>query len=309
MDLHLAVAYTFNCIISRVLFNRKFDIDRTFSRNLKNMSYMVEIFTGVRHMLVGFPFTSAIALFGRSYKKGRDALQKFTDDVVDDKVKKFDPNHPDCYVDEYLRQRNELLKKNNNIGSFTDERLKANAMTLFFEGTESSSSTIVSLLLELTKHPDVQKKIQQELDSVVGRERLPSWLDKPNLPYLDATLQELYRFGSLFLVTTMYSNFKETTIEGYKIPKRSVIVSNLYSIHFDPKLYPNPETFEPKRFLNDEGKRIKVEGPFLFGLGKRACIGESLAQMEIFLVISSLLQSFTMPHAKDTRSFRLIPRE
>ncbi|GIX68348.1 cytochrome P450 2U1 [Caerostris extrusa] len=302
----------------------------------------------------------------RAFQKGRDDLRKFTDDVVNELMRKFDPNHSECYVDAYLQQRNELLKKSQkDLMTFTgiqmsafsvipDERLKANAMNLFFEGTESTSTTITNLLLELTKHPDVQRKIQQELDSVVGRERLPSWLDKPNLPYLDATIQELFRVGALFLVTTMYSNFRcyvifclslfdfetyvgsfdhfmylseeislylvcndldanmqqeETTIEGYKIPKRSVIVSNLYSIHFDPKLYPNPEKFEPKRFLSDQGKRIKMEGPFLFGLGKRACIGESLAQMEIFLLISSLLQSFTMPYAKDTQSFRFIPRE
>ncbi|GFT37101.1 cytochrome P450 2U1, partial [Nephila pilipes] len=147
-------------------------------------------------------------------------------------------------------------------------RLKANALNLFFEGTESTSSTSASMLLELSKHPDVQKTIQEELDAVVGRERLPSWADRPNLTYLDATIQELYRVAALFLVTTMYSNFEETTIDGYRIPKRSIIVSNLYSIHFDPKLYPNPKTFNPKRFLNAEGKRIKHEGPFPFGLGK-----------------------------------------
>ncbi|GFT67118.1 cytochrome P450 2C39, partial [Nephila pilipes] len=87
------------------------------------------------------------------------------------------------------------------------ERLRANALNIFFEGTESAGATIESLLFELSKHPDVQKKAQAELDAVVGRERLPSWLDKQNLPYVDATLQELYRLAMVFKTSVMYSNF------------------------------------------------------------------------------------------------------
>lgn len=82
-------------------------------------------------------------------------------------------------------------------------------MNLYFEGTESTGSTTVGLLLELSRHSAVQKKIQEELDGVVGIERLPSWADRPKLPYLDATIQELYRTKSQFMVSTIYSNFGE----------------------------------------------------------------------------------------------------
>ncbi|GFY54616.1 cytochrome P450 2U1 [Trichonephila inaurata madagascariensis] len=87
-----------------------------------------------------------------------------------------------------------------------DERLRANAFNIFFEGTESTSLQITSLLLELSKHPEVQKAAQDEIDAVIGRERLPSWLDKQNLPYVDATLQ-LFRLAMVFRASTMYSNF------------------------------------------------------------------------------------------------------
>ncbi|GFR01963.1 cytochrome P450 2J6 [Trichonephila clavata] len=309
VNFHLLICYAYNNIISDVLFNKKFDRNHTFSRNVSSMKQIVEIFTGVRHMLIGFPFDFVVSLPGqRRFQKGRDAIRKFTDSIVDELTKNFDPHHVNNYVDAYLQHKNELEKKG-KPSSFNEARLKANALNLFFEGTESTGSTTTSLLIELSKHPDVQKKIQEELDTVVGRERLPSWIDRPNLPYLDATIQELYRVAALFLVTTMYSNFKETTIEGYRIPKRSCIVSNLYSINLDPKLYPNPKKFDPERFLNAEGKRIKHEGPFPFGLGKRACIGESLAQMEVFLVISCLLQSFSIPYATEFESIRVIPRD
>ncbi|GBM61727.1 Cytochrome P450 2C39 [Araneus ventricosus] len=311
-DLRFHLAYTFNSIVCKVLFNKKFDKDTSFKRNLNSLNQMVQIFTGVLHMLIGFPFYIATNILGdKEIPKGKKEVQTFIDQVVDEIKLHYDPSNPNSYVDSYVQQMDEFKKKGKlQESSFTDQRLKANAVNLFLEGTESVSSTVASLLVELSKHPDVQKKVQEELDSVVGRERLLSWTDKQNLPYLDATIQELYRTAALFLVTTMYSNFKETTIEGYRIPERSAIVSNLYSIHFDPELFPNPQKFDPGRFLNSEGKRIKVEGgPYLFGLGKRSCIGESLAQVEIFLLIGSLLQSFTIPYAKDIDSLRVIPRQ
>ncbi|CAL1274087.1 unnamed protein product [Larinioides sclopetarius] len=311
-DLRFHLAYTFNSIISKVLFNKKFEKDTSLKRNLNSLNQMVQIFTGVLHMLIGYPYYIALEILGdKDILKGKKEVQTFIAEVVDEVKENYDPNNPKSYIDSYLQQMEELKKKGKlQESSFTDQRLKANALNLFLEGTESVSSTVANLLLELSKHPDVQRKIQEELDSVVGRERLPSWTDKQNLPYLDATIQELSRTSALFLVTTMYSNFKETTIEGYRIPERSVIVSNLYSIHFDPELFPNPEKFDPGRFLNSEGKRVKLEGgPYLYGLGKRSCIGESLAQVEIFLLIGSLLQSFTVPYAKDIGSLRVVPRE
>lgn len=76
----------------------------------------------------------------------------------------------------------------------------------------------------------------------------------------------------------MFFNSEETTINGFLIPKRSAIVANLYSIHFDPEIYPEPEKFDPNRFLNSEGKRIKREGPYPFGLGKVYIIYQSFIQ-------------------------------
>lgn len=82
-------------------------------------------------------------------------------------------------------------------------------MNMFFEGTESTSAAIVNLLLEIAKHPGVQKKVQEELDSVIGRERLPSFEDRKQLPYVDATMQELFRVTAIFPITTQYSNFSK----------------------------------------------------------------------------------------------------
>lgn len=88
-------------------------------------------------------------------------------------------------------------------------------LTNFLEATETVSSTTCSLLAELSKHPEVQEKAQKELDDVVGRGRLPSWMDKKNLPYVDAVITELYRISIVFFIGPYYSNFGNTRTRSF----------------------------------------------------------------------------------------------
>ncbi|XP_035228878.1 cytochrome P450 2U1-like, partial [Stegodyphus dumicola] len=100
----------------------------------------------------------------------------------------------------------------------------------------------------------------------------------------------------------------ETNINGYRIPRRSILIVNLYTINNDPDIFPDPKRFDPKRFLGENNKKLKLVGPYPFGIGKRSCIGESLAQMEVFLIIASLLQNFTLLPGDGNGTLRAIPR-
>ncbi|KAG8182236.1 hypothetical protein JTE90_024169 [Oedothorax gibbosus] len=302
------VAFVTHSTLSHVLFNKEFKKDDTFRKHVSDMDKFIETFKGYINLLVGKPFDIFFSLF-TSLPKDRARLRKFTDAMVEERRRTRDPDNPENYVDSFLNQRDELIKKGHKDGgTFTNIRLEATAWNMYF-GFESTGGTAVGLLLELSHHPSVQQRIQSELDSVVGRERLPSWMDRPSLPYLDASVQELYRVTTLFPITTIYSNFKETTINGFRIPERSAIVANIWSMHMDPEVFPQPEKFDPNRFLDSSGKRIKVDGPYPFGLGKRSCIAESLAQMEVFIIVSSVVQSFTMQPGDKEDTLRLIPRE
>ncbi|GBL58453.1 Cytochrome P450 2U1 [Araneus ventricosus] len=176
------------------------------------------------------------------------------------------------------------------------------------EGTDSVGESLCSLLTETANHPKEQKIAQEEIDSVIGRERLPSMLDRPKLPYLEAFIRELFRIAQAFYNTTHYSNFEETTIQGYRIPKRSIIVGNLWSINNDPETFPNPSKFDPSRFLGQNGEKLKSDGPYPFSMGKRDCVGKALAKMEVFLVIASILQSFTLQPGGKHGFVKAIPR-
>ncbi|XP_054713638.1 uncharacterized protein LOC129223096 [Uloborus diversus] len=298
VDAKYAITCAVSPIISHILFNKKFKReDSTFKGIAKALEQIVDIFVAKKFFLLGLAYDFALLFLPelKIARKGRDFVQKATDKIVNDHVKAYDEQNRKDYVDEYIKHMDDL-RKNGKLekSTFSMEELRGNAMALFLEGTESISSAIWGWLLELSKHPHAQEVSQKELDNVVGRERLPSWMDRQNLPFYDAVLQETYRCASPFLVTTQYSNFEETSILNYRIPRRSTIVANLWSINSDPEIFPNPEKFDYERFVTPDGKRIKREGPYPYGLGKRACVGESLAQMEVFIFIASILQSFKL---------------
>ncbi|OXA49868.1 Vitamin D 25-hydroxylase [Folsomia candida] len=112
------------------------------------------------------------------------------------------------------------------------------------------------------------------------------------MPYTKAVMQEVLRISS----TSPFSNFQMTTqdvtFETYFIPKGTTIIANLYGIHHDPKFYPEPEIFNPDRFLNDTRSR-DAPPPFLpFSVGLRTCPGQTFARNDFFLVLASLCQKF-----------------
>ncbi|GFU17936.1 transposable element Tcb1 transposase [Trichonephila clavipes] len=160
-------------------------------------------------MLVGFNIIKALlSPTMRRAHELKDFGRRGIDSLINEKIKSLESSSSKCYVDAYLEHRKELQSNGKDTeSSFTVERLQANSMDLFFKGIESVSSTMSNMLMELSKHQVVQETLQEEMDSVVGRDCLLSWSDKKNLPKLDAAIQELYRITSQFLTTSFYSNF------------------------------------------------------------------------------------------------------
>lgn len=136
----------------------------------------------------------------------------------------------------------------------------------------------------------MQTRLQQEVDRVVDRSRLPSIEDQQQLPYVMAFIYEVMRFTSFVPLTIPHSATVDTTIMGYTIPKDTVVFINQWSINHDPALWEEPETFEPERFLNPNGTLNKdlTSNVLIFSLGKRRCIGENLSKMQLFLFTSML---------------------
>ncbi|CAH1252322.1 CYP2U1 [Branchiostoma lanceolatum] len=135
-------------------------------------------------------------------------------------------------------------------------------------------------------------QVHQEIDSVLGQTP-PSYAQRSLLPYTTATLAEVQRIKPIAPLSVPHAASRDTTLNGYNIPQETWILVNLWSVHMDPKLFPEPNQFQPERFLDQDGNFVKHEALIPFGIGHRVCLGEQLAKMELFMLFLSLMQRFT----------------
>ncbi|KAI1901746.1 hypothetical protein AGOR_G00037570 [Albula goreensis] len=128
---------------------------------------------------------------------------------------------------------------------FDEENMILSSGNLFAAGTETTSTTLRWGLLLMMKHPNIQKKVQTEIESVIGRERPPHVDDRKNMPYTDAVVHEIQRFGNVIPNNLLHETKVDTTFRGYHIPKGTPVIPLLSSVLYDKKHWETPEKFNP----------------------------------------------------------------
>ncbi|XP_048062346.1 cytochrome P450 2J4-like isoform X1 [Megalobrama amblycephala] len=203
----------------------------------------------------------------------------------------YDPSNPRDYIDCFLTEMEKL--KDDTAAGFDVENLCICTLDLFVAGTETTSTTLYWGLLYMIKYPEIQAKVQEEIDCVVGGSRQPSLSDKDNMPFTNAVIHEIQRIGNIVPLNVVRITVEDTQIGKYSIPKGTPVIGHLTSVLFDESEWETPHSFNPGHFLDAEGKFRRRDAFLPFSLGKRVCLGEQLARMELFLFFSSLLQRFT----------------
>uniref|UniRef100_A0A914XLS2 Uncharacterized protein n=1 Tax=Plectus sambesii TaxID=2011161 RepID=A0A914XLS2_9BILA len=165
---------------------------------------------------------------------------------------------------------------------------------------ETTATTLRWAIVFLVTHQDVQKKMQKEIDDVVGRDRRPTMADKMDLPYSTAVVLEMQRKANIVSFNVPRYTTVDTEIGGHSIPAHTTIFPQITSVLDGPDAYADPDRFDPSRFLESDGKtfnKTAMDHFVPFSLGKRVCAGESLARMELFIILLSLVQrySFDVP--------------
>ncbi|XP_068449178.1 cytochrome P450 2J6-like [Clinocottus analis] len=219
-----------------------------------------------------------------------DAILDFISQEVESHKKDLDHSDPRDYIDAFLIEMEN--HKESDLG-FTEINLAMCSVDLFMAGSETTSTTLLWALVYLIKNPDTQDKVLAEIDGVIGRTRQPSMADRPNMPYTDAVIHEIQRMGNIVPLNGLRITAKDTTLGGYLIPKGTTVIPFLTSVLFDKTEWETPDTFNPGHFLDAEGKFVKREAFLPFSAGKRVCLGEGLAKMELFLFLVGLLQKFS----------------
>uniref|UniRef100_A0A087Y467 Cytochrome P450 2J6-like n=1 Tax=Poecilia formosa TaxID=48698 RepID=A0A087Y467_POEFO len=235
-------------------------------------------------------------------------LQKLID-FIDIRIKEhrenLDPSSPRDYIDAFLI---EMGEKEDTDSGFGILNLCACSLDLLFAGTETTTTTLHWGLLYMIYYPEIQERVQAEIDAVIGPSRQPAVTDRENMPYTDAVIHEIQRKGNIIPLNVARMTTKDTTLDKYSIPKGTLVMATLHSVLHDESMWETPHSFNPQHFLDQDGKFRKREAFMPFSAGKRVCLGEQLARMELFLFFTSLLQRFKFsppPGEKPSLEFKL----
>ncbi|XP_072045167.1 cytochrome P450 2U1-like [Amphiura filiformis] len=294
-------------VICYVAFGKRYEYeDPKFQGMLSNLerSFKLANFSGVVNFI---PIFQHLPFGGLNELKEIDKYGAiFLGDLIKDVTADYVKGDPRNFIDMYYDNRDKLMEDNQEdvAKMFDYEDLFRTVGDLFIAGTETSSTTLKWMLIYMIINPDIQEKAQSEMDDVVGRSRLPSLKDRLNLPYTEATIMEIQRIASITPFGVPRASTVDTRLFGYDIPKGTLILPNIWGILHDGNLWKDPHTFNPERFLDESGALIRREELIPFSAGRRKCLGEQLALMELFLFITHLLHrfKFSLPEGAPTPS-------
>lgn len=198
------------------------------------------------------------------------------------------PRH--CYVEKMLSETENGPDPKGDAAA-----IAASAFSLYRAGSETIAIQIHSFILAMILFPEIQAKIQQELDTVIGPDRLPTIADRESLPYLNACVLETMRWNPSVNTALPHRLMEDDTYNGYFIPAGTIILVNIRGISQDPNLFPNPTQFDPTRHLPDSPHPSPIDPrDLIFGYGRRACPGSHFASQEIWIAAATILWGFSI---------------
>ncbi|KAF5343042.1 hypothetical protein D9758_011166 [Tetrapyrgos nigripes] len=204
-----------------------------------------------------------------------------------------------------------LLERNS--GQLSKAEASWLAGTMFMAGSETTAAALTVFVLAMRLYPNVMKKAQAEIDAVVGRDRLPTFEDRDHLPYIQAIVKEVLRWGPIVPLGVPRRVMKDDFYEGYFIPKGSLVIGNIWAMNHDPTIFLDHDEFRPERFLDETGTvnvtpaDTRNQGHVSFGFGRRICVGLNLTNQALFIDIASLLWAASIEPAYDETGAEIVP--
>ncbi|KAH7884291.1 cytochrome P450 [Phlebopus sp. FC_14] len=228
------------------------------------------------------------ATFQRTASSFRSTVSWWRDEPFEDALTKMSRGSlGPCVVRDALARINE-----DDVNAREAKQAIKEAAATLFAGEPDTASVLLIFMLAMTLYPDVQKRAQQEIESVVGSDRFPNFSDRPRIPYIEAVLRETLRWHPVTPLSLPHCNVIDDVYQGYVIPKGTTIIPNVWAMAHDETKYSDPCSFNPSRFFDDNGELNQDTVSYGFGFGRRVCIGRYLADASLWSAISNLLAAF-----------------
>lgn len=257
-------------------------------------AWMVDFFPALKYLPDFFPGTK-FKETARRWRKVNDAVANIPYAFVQQKMSSC--HHDASYVSTLLHQLGNGSVEKGSISSDDEEAVKWTAGALYGGASHTTASTMSFFILAMTMYPDVQRKAQHEIDQVIGPDRLPRLDDRQKLPYLNALLTEAFRWCPAGPMGLPHTADEDIIYNGYLIPKGAYLLPAVWWFTHDPQVHPDPERFEPERFLHPRNEPDARQN--VFGYGRRICPGRLLADSSIFIAVTQILAAFDIRKAVD----------
>ncbi|KER00066.1 hypothetical protein AUEXF2481DRAFT_31 [Aureobasidium subglaciale EXF-2481] len=248
--------------------------------------WMVDIFPFLEHVPSWMP--------GAGFRKTAAAWNKTLRNVADlpyayakqqGKIKRLGQA-------DFVTRSLEQAQREKEFGAAEEHAIKWTAASMYTGGADTSVSTMNAFFLAMSMFPEVQHKAQAEIDRAVGNSRLPTAKDRDNLPYINAIVEEAQRWHPIAPMGLPHVTDKEDVLQGYRIPRDSLLLPAIWSFTRDPTVYHDPESFKPERFQAPYNEPPATA--FTFGFGRRICPGRMLADASLFLTFAQSLAVFNI---------------
>ncbi|KAG6911889.1 hypothetical protein DXG01_000136 [Tephrocybe rancida] len=249
-------------------------------------TYLVDYLPIIKHVPIWFPFAT--------FKRKASEWQQMAQGTASP-----------CLVSHELEKRTSSIE-------FEDEDIIKNvAATCYAAGSDTFVSAVLSFFLAAALYPDIQLKAQQELDTTTP-DRLPTFEDRSQLPFIESLCYEkLLRWNPVTPMGLAHYASEDDEYMGYRIPKGTTVLPNVWAILHDPTIYPDPMTFNPARFMDKKRNAAVGINPIpeaAFGFGRRMCPGRWFAFDAIWIVVTSVLSVYTISKAIDEHGRVIEPK-
>lgn len=236
-----------NCL-SGIVFGSRYDAHHPELETLTNIINSFKTNLGAASFLDAFPVLSYFPLKSlREVRMGALMKEKFFNRKFTEHKDTFQHGKIRDLVDAMIAASLEDENKDVNGNSISDKRIILSIADTFIAGTETPTSGLLWVFSILAQYPDAQRKMQQELDEVIGKDRLPMMQDKPNLPYVEAVIAEVARYVSYMPLAVPHLTITEVSLGGFVIPAGTIVYFNIWAIHHNPQDFPDPMKVGEKR--------------------------------------------------------------
>ncbi|RDA94487.1 hypothetical protein CP533_2302 [Ophiocordyceps camponoti-saundersi (nom. inval.)] len=257
------------------------------------LAWMVDAVPALKYLPAGFPGAG----FKDTAKKWREVNRAVADIPYLFTRRQMDAGtYRPCYVSKSVQD----LSGDSGPSSLSGENehdIKYTAAMMFLGGTATTVITLKTFVWAMVMFPDVQRKAQVEIDTVIGPDRLPQVKDRGRLPYIEGIVKETLRMSPATPLGFAHTTCEDISYDKYDIPKGAIVFASLWWLSHDPDIYAEPSRFDPERYR--EPRNEPDPKAVAFGFGRRKCPGRYVADTNVFLVVAQMLATFNINKAVD----------